>query len=512
MPSTATPEQSPLLLQGSPSHGRWSPRLPPARDADPQIKSAVVAAIVSTWIATFLAAADSTITSTLSATIAHEFGSLTLVSWLGSGYLIGLTATQPLSGKLSDIFGRRVSFCVASALFTIGNLICGFSHSEVVVIAARVVTGIGGGGCISIATFIASDNIPLHRRGIWQGVGAVVYTSGMGLGAVIGGTINDAVGWRWAFIGIAPVSFIAGLGVAAFVPSQTEEKQNLGKMLGRIDFLGAATLVSSLVLLMLGLNHNGSEETFPLFSLVVPVGAVLLVAFLMIEYRWAKEPIIPLSLFGRRTVVAACLAAWFMSMAFYALTFYVPLYLQVLGYSTSETGLHLLPDSIGAGLGSFLVGLVIRVTGKYGVFRYTMPLLLVIASVGFALISRETFWVLPEVYLFCKGFGMGGALTMVILALLHAVPHEKHATATSALYAFRSTGSTVGLSVASAIFSHRLNQASLVNGTSCVEGDECYLDALHQAFRFALCVSCTGLISALFIGCASIKAREVERE
>ncbi|KAJ5946354.1 Major facilitator superfamily domain general substrate transporter [Penicillium verhagenii] len=469
MPSTATPEQSPLLLQGSPSHSHWSPRLPPARDADPEIKSAVVAAIVSTWIATFLAAAHSTITSTLSATIAHEFGSLTLVSWLGSGYLLGLTATQPLSGKLSDIFGRRVSFCVASALFTIGNLICGFSHSEVVVIAARVVTVLEG----------------------VDGVGAVVYTSGMGLGAVIDGTINDAVGWNWAFIGIAPVSFIAGLGVAVFVPM---------------------TLVSSLVLLMLGLIHDGSEEMSPLFSLVVPVGAVLLVAFLMIEYRWDKEPIIPLSLFGRRTVVAACSTAWFMSMAFYTLTFYVPLYLQVLGYSTSETGLHLLPDSIGAGLGSFLVGLVIRVTGKYGVFRYIMPLLLVIASVGFALISRETFWVLPEVYLFCKGFGMGGALTMLILALLQAVPHEKHATATSALFAFRSTGSTVGLSAASAIFSHRLNQASLVNGTSCMEGDECYLDALHQAFRFALCVSCTGLISALFIGCASTKAREVERE
>lgn len=502
----STPEQSPLLPQGSPGRKPRSPLIPIAED--PQIKPAVVAAIVSTWIATFLAAADSTITSTLSATIAYEFGSLALVSWLGSGYLIGLTATQPLSGKLSDIFGRRVTFCVATGLFTIGNLICGFSHSKLVLIAARVITGIGGGGCISIASFIASDNIPLRRRGIWQGVGAVVYTSGMGLGAVIGGAVNDAAGWRWAFIGIAPLSFIAGLGVATFVPNNTDGKENFKEMLGRVDFLGSVTLVSSLVLLLLGLNHEGSQERSPLFVIVVPLGAMLLLTFIIIESHWAKEPIIPLSLFGRRTVVATCLTAWFMSMAFYALTFYVPLYLQMLGHSTSETGLCLLPDSIGAGLGSFIVGLVIRVTGGYGVFRYTMTLLLVIASVGFTLISRETLWILPELYLFCKGFGMGGGLTMLILALLHAVPHEKHATATSALYAFRSTGSTVGLSAASAIFNYWLNRASLVNGTACVRGDDCYLDALHQAFRFALCLACAGFISALFIRTSSTKSRQ----
>ncbi|KAJ5740590.1 Major facilitator superfamily domain general substrate transporter [Penicillium malachiteum] len=476
-----------------------SPFLPSYEEPEQPIKSAIIVAIASTWVATFLAAADSTVTSTLSATIAHEFDSLALVSWLGTGYLIGLTATQPLSGKLSDIFGRRVSFCVASSMFTIGNIICGFSHSQITLIAARILTGIGGGGCISISTFICSDNIPLHRRGIWQGIGAVVYTSGMGLGAVIGGLVNDHLGWRWAFIGIAPVSLIATMGAATFVPRQHAQGRKLSEMLSRVDFAGSVTLVSALVLLMLGLNHEGPRIENPLFLAVIPLGLVLLGAFLYIECNWAKEPIIPLSLFRRRTVTAACLTAWFMSMAFYALTFYVPLYLQMLGYSTSETGLRLLPDSIGAGVGSFIVGLIIRLTGKYGVFRYTMPILLVIAAIGFALISTRTHWILPEFYLLCKGFGMGGALTMLILALLHAVPHEKHATATSALYAFRSTGSTLGLSIASAIFNRQIQHAPLKEGTSCMEGDACYLDALHSAFRLALGLACAGFISALFV-------------
>ncbi|KAJ5160278.1 Major facilitator superfamily domain general substrate transporter [Penicillium canariense] len=429
-------------------------RYQPLYNEDAPVRPAIVAGIVSTWIATFLAAADSTVTSTLSATIASEFDSLAIISWLGSGYLIGLTAIQPLSGKLSDIFGRRASFCCASWMFTIGNLVCGLSCSKGVLIAARVVTGIGGGGCISIATFIASDNIPLKRRGIWQGTGAVVYTAGMGLGAVIGGAVNDAVGWRWAFIGIAPISLVAGLGVMMFVPGHTD-KQSTRELLGRVDFAGALTLVSSL-----------------------------------------------------RTVVAACLTAWFVSMAFYALTFYVPLYMKMLGHSSSEIGLRLLPDSIGAGLGSFLVGLVIRVSGKYGVFRYTMTILLVLASVGFVFSSVHTPWILPELYLLCKGFGMGGVLTMLILALLHSVPHKRHATATSALYAFRSTGATVGLSAASAVFYHRMYQSSLEKGSSCKEGDQCYLDALHGAFQLALVFAAAGVVSALFVATHESSGRE----
>ncbi|KAJ5152110.1 Major facilitator superfamily domain general substrate transporter [Penicillium capsulatum] len=499
-------QKSPLLSDRSPLLSQGSPNLRVDDDEDPAPAPNIIAAIVATWIATFLAAADSTITSTLSATIAEEFDSLAIISWLGSGYLIGLTATQPLSGKLSDIFGRRASFCFASGMFTLGNLICGVSRSRVLLIVARIVTGIGGGGCISIATFIASDNIPLSRRGTWQGIGAVVYTSGMGLGAVIGGAINDAVGWRWAFVGIAPISLVAGIGVAIFVPRHLETGQSLHKQLNRIDFAGAATLVSSLVLLLVGLNHEGREMVTPLFLITMPIGMLLFALFLLIEWRWAVEPIIPLSLFRRRTVVAACLTAWFMSMAFYALTFHVPLYLQLLGHTTSAIGLRLLPDSIGAGLGSFLVGLVIRVTGKYGIFRSITPALLLVGAGGI-FVHLDAYPVDTS-----GGFGMGGALTMLILALLHAVPHQEHATATSALYAFRSTGATIGLSAASAVFYGRLNDHSATDMAGCMDSGECYLDALHGAFRLALVFAFAALVAAMFVESSHTKSREEHTE
>lgn len=469
----------------------------PSQDAP--IKSNVVASIISTWIATFLAAADTTITATLSSTIAEDFGSLAIISWLGSGYLIGLTATQPLSGKLSDIFGRKASFCFATFMFTIGNLICGFATSKTVLILARVLAGIGGGGCISISTFIASDHIPLNRRGTWQGTSAVMYTLGIGLGAVIGGTVNDAFGWRWAFIGIAPVSLLSCLLVAIFLPNGTEREQGLLEMLSRVDFAGCVTLVASLVLLLIGLNHDGDQIVTTQFLITIPLGAVLFMLFLLIEWRWAKEPIIPLSLFRRRTVVAICLTAWFMSSSLYILLYYVPLYLQMLGYTPSQVGLLILPYSIGAGVGSFLIGLIIRVTGRYGVFRYITPLSMVVATVGFTFIERDTHWVLPELYLLCKGFGIGGALTVLILAMLHSVPHRSHATGTSALYAFRSVGATVGLSIASVIFHGELRKSERETGSSCDTTNDCYLRALHGAFLSAVAFALMALICGLLI-------------
>ncbi|KAJ5310090.1 Catalase-peroxidase [Penicillium atrosanguineum] len=367
---------------------------------DLHIKSDIVAGIISTWIATFLAAADTTITATLSSTIAEEFDSLAIISWLGSGYLISITVTQPLSGKLSDIFGRKLSFCFSTCMFTIGNLLCGFASSKAVLILARVIAGIGGGGCIAISTFIASDDIPLKRRGTWQGTSAVMYTLGIGLGAVIGGTVNDSFGWRWVFIGIAPISLVSCVLVFIFLPRGTEREQGLLEMLSRVDFAGCVTLVAPLVLLLIGLNHEGDQIVTAQFLITIPLGTVWFVLFLLIEWRWANEPIIPLSLFCRRTVIATCLTAWFMSSSLYILLYYVPLYLQMLGYTPSQVRLRILPYSIGSGVGSFLMGLIIRVIGN---FRYITPMPMVVATVGFAFIGRTTHWVIPELYLLCKG-------------------------------------------------------------------------------------------------------------
>jgi hypothetical protein len=127
------------------------------------------------YIGVFLGAVDASIIATLSAPISSEFHSLSLLSWLATAYLIANAACQPLSGRLTDVFGRGPGLVFSNLMFALGNLICGLAQDEASVIAGRVIAGIGGGGLMSISTFVASDLVPLRMRGIYQGFGNIAY-------------------------------------------------------------------------------------------------------------------------------------------------------------------------------------------------------------------------------------------------------------------------------------------------------------------------------------------------
>jgi MFS family permease len=128
------------------------------------------------------AVSDSTVVATLSGPISSSFQSGRSFSWIASGYLIANAATQPLSGKLTDIYGRRAGLIFAVSFFTIGTLICGLAPTGSVMILGRVVAGAGGGCLNTVAVFVASDLVPLRKRGVLQGIGNLTYGLGMGLG------------------------------------------------------------------------------------------------------------------------------------------------------------------------------------------------------------------------------------------------------------------------------------------------------------------------------------------
>lgn len=129
----------------------------------------------TSYVGVFFGAVDASIIATLSGPISSEFRSLSLLSWLATAYLIANAACQPLSGRLTDIFGRGNGLVFSNVLFAVGNAICGFSQDEGTMIFGRVVAGVGGGGLMSISTFLASDLVPLRKRGIVQGLGNIAY-------------------------------------------------------------------------------------------------------------------------------------------------------------------------------------------------------------------------------------------------------------------------------------------------------------------------------------------------
>ena len=235
-------------------------------------------------------------------------------------------------------------------------------------------------------------------------------------------------------------------------------KHSSKSALKRIDFLGAALLSTTLVLLLLGLNSGGNVVPWnhPLVYTTLPLSFVSLLLFIYIENEHASEPVLPVKLLLNRTVLAACLTNWFLSMSIYALYFYGPIYFQVKGLSATQAGARLIPSSVGGGLGSVTTGLIMRWTGKYYILNICVQVIFIAA---YALASSFTLatpaWQSVLAF-FLSGAGFTGMLTATLIALISAVDHKDQAVITSASYAFRSTGSAIGIAIASAVFQNIL--------------------------------------------------------
>lgn len=427
------------------------------------------------WIGVFLGAIDSTIIATLSGPISSEFHSLSLFSWLATAYLISNAACQPISGRLTDIFGRGPGLVFSNVFFAAGNLICGLAKDESVMILGRVIAGIGGGGLMSITTFLSSDLIPLRKRGIVQGVGNLCYGSGAMLGGVFGGLLNDHTvwGWRLAFLIQVPFSIISAVAVAFLV--KVPPKQSDKSYLARIDFGGVFLTAGFLVLLLLGLNSGGNivPWTHPLPLTTIPLSFAIFGGFLYWESK-VVQPIIPVRLLMDRTVLSACLCNLFSTMVVMVGIFYVPLYLQVLGSSATKAGVQILPAPVGISIGSIGAGIVMKKTGKYIAVGITA---LVTLNVGIILFVLQTqyspFW-LTALAFFFVGCGYGAMLTTTLLACIAAVEHSQQAVITSCtckspisilitpndsnvvLDLARSLGGTVGITIGSAVYQNIL--------------------------------------------------------
>ncbi|DAA79163.1 TPA_exp: putative MFS drug transporter [Trichophyton benhamiae CBS 112371] len=478
--------------------------------------------LMSTWVGVFFAALDGTIVATISAQISSSFNSLSLISWLATAYLVSSSACQPISGKLTDIFSRRTGLVISNILFGVGNLICGLATEEWVMILGRTIAGMGGGGLTAISTFLTSDLVPLRKRGIWQGIGNICFGIGSGLGGIFGGYVNDNWGWRWAFLIQVPFVAVSAILVSIYVnvPVRVTDTSRWK----RIDFLGAGTLVCALVLFLLGLNSGGNQVpwTHPLVLTTIPLSVVLLVAFIYIEDRVAAEPIIPIRLLMDRTVLSCCLTNWFVTMAVFALFIYIPVFLQVQGYTTTLAGTRLVAQAFGTSVGSLGSGYLMRMTGRYLYFNYGSVVLIVIGIGLICTVNLATPAVPPFVYLFISGLGYGGMLTSTLVAIIAAVDHEHQAVVTSASYAFRSTGSSIGISVASAVFQNLLRSGlwsrlghlgdaekiirkiterfgeirNLPPDIAAIVRD-CYMGSLRAAFLTALGLAAMGALASL---------------
>ena len=309
---------------------------------------------------------------------------------------------------------------------------------------------------LTICMFVTGDLVPLRKRGVIQGIANIVMGAGSGLGGLLGGWLNSIWGWRMAFLIQIPFLVVGAIMVYFTVRVPVEESEK--SALKRVDYLGSLTLSIALVLFLLGVNTGGNvlPWSHPLVLTSLPLAGLFLLIFVYVEERIASEPIIPMRLLLNRTVAAACLNYWFTFMSFYGITFYMPVYLQLLGNSPTEAGLRFISSSAGTAFGAFGAGIIMRATGNYSYLNKLTHVLLVLGSGLMVSLKFDTPALCPFVYLAIFGLGLGGMLVTTLIALVSAVEQEYQAVVISAGFAFRSTGSAIGLTTASAAFQNLL--------------------------------------------------------
>ncbi|KAJ2599801.1 hypothetical protein GGF39_002079 [Coemansia sp. RSA 1721] len=412
-------------------------------------------------LALFIAAIDQTIVATATVRISDEFNSLSLAPWLANAYLLSSTALQPSTGKLSDIFGRTPMLLSGIAVFAAGSLVCALAKSMGVLLVGRAIAGVGSAAIIGLTLVIVADIVPMRKRGPYMAVFSLVFSASSVIGPLLGGVFADHVSWRWIFWLSEPICGFVVVAIVVLLRKQLPTKAGVGmwQRIRSIDWLGVTLLVGGLVALLLGLTMPGmgSRWSAPKVIVCLVVGCVVLLLFLVVEWRFAVDPVVPLRLFRIRNVASMMAASFFMGACLFTPIYYIPIYYNVVeNTSSTVAGIYLLPFVIGIMLTSISSGFLVMKTGIYRPFMWAGTAVCAVGLGLLSLLDRDSHMAERICYLLVAGLGVGSFIQLSLIAGQASVGSKDMATTTSVLTFFRSIGSVFGMALMQAIMNSTL--------------------------------------------------------
>ena len=405
-----------------------------------------------------LAALDQTIVSTALKSIVEDFNGLSHYTWVVTAYLLTSTASTPLYGKISDLYGRRPVFQFAIITFLIGSFLAGASQTMGQLIAFRAIQGLGAGGLMALTFVIIGDLVSPRERGKYQGYFGGVWGLSSVAGPLLGGYFSDHAqilgvsGWRWIFYINLPFGIAALILTSIFLHIPKVKREH------SIDYLGALLLVSGVSSLLLGLSVYGPQDGWQNSKTLLTIAAaiVLMLLFIFQESR-AKEPIIPLTLFKNHTFSLTSALGFIIGAGMFGAIVMLPLYLQVVkGNSATSAGLKLIPLMLGIVSMSIFSGKRITTTGKYKIFPIVGAAIMTLGLILMSTLNETTSFGILSIYAVLVGAGLGLSMQTIVIALQNSVDFQDMGIATSSNTFFRSLGGAFGTAIFGTIFSNRV--------------------------------------------------------
>ncbi|KEQ23611.1 MFS transporter [Paenibacillus tyrfis] len=426
---------------------------------------AVMASIV---LAVLISSMDTTIMNTTMPRIAEELGDVKLYAWSFASYMILCTIVTPLSGRLSDLYGRKKVLSVGILVFLLGSVLCGTSATMLQLVLYRGLQGLGAGAMIAFPAIIAGDLFPVEARGKIQAFFTGMWGISSVLAPLLGSLFIEHLSWRWIFYINIPICVASLLLLVPYRELYEARKS-------RINYWGALWFGLGIGLLLF---NTVVSEGFLLYT----VGGVLFLLLFVYNERRHPSPIMPVALLKNGSVAWMNLNGFLTCAALFGTSSYIPFYLQQHGYSLFVSGLSLLGTSVGWILVGVPAGKWVLRYG-YRPLLFTGNVLLVLSGLLLLFLPDEGgFWYVNAIMV-VQGLAYGLLYTVSVIGVQQLVAADQKGISTSLQVFSRNIGTAAGVTIMGALLT----------------AAPAFMTGIHRLFLYGFIVSLAALVSTIFL-------------